>query len=204
VSTSGTYQALNRTRVTFGSRGAHTVTIAATSAPVYISGVFVYDQDENAGIHGYDGGWSGATINLPYLQDLGAGGWSTTLAAVAPDLVTIDLIGNDGINGTTTTAFEANARQLIELLQALPKVPSIVWCTSYQVASSVTSTSFAPYDAIIKELATEYGIGVVSWYDEIDTVGTGNTVGNWTGDGIHPANSGHQMLADLVVDYLTT
>lgn len=203
VSCNGTYLTQNRTRITFGSRGSHTVTIACSTAPVYLSGLFLYDQDENAGLHGYDGGWSGATIATPFLADTGTGGWPSTLNTLAPDLVTIELNGNDGINGTNITTFEANARSLIGILKGLTKVPSIVWLTSYQVASSVTSTSFGPYDARIKTLAAELGFGVLSWYDTVAQVGTGSSVGLFTSDGIHPNNTGHQMLADSVVAYLT-
>lgn len=203
VSTNGTYQATNRTRVTFGVRGSHTVTIACSSAPVYLSGLFVYDQDETKGIHGYDGGWLGATVNTPFLQDTGAGGWPATLVALAPDLVTIELNGNDGINATNTGTFTTQATSLITTLQGLAKVPSIVWLTSYQVASSVTSNSFGPYDSAIKTLAASMGFGVLSWYDTVDQVGTGTSVGLFQSDGIHPNDSGHTMLANSVVAYLT-
>lgn len=204
VSSNGSYRATAVKRVVFPSRGVHTVKIACSTTPVYFSGVFLYDQDETRGIHGYDGGWSSATVATPFLQDLGAGGWTDTLKHLSLDLVTIELNGNDVLNGTPLTTFRGQAQQLVGTFKALPKVPSIVWLTSYQVAAGVSSNSAGPYDQVIKDLAAaDPSIGVLSWYDEIDQVGTGSSLGLFQPDGIHPNDAGHQVLADSLVRYLT-
>lgn len=203
----GAYDAYVLTRVTFGARGSHTVLITASGAGVLIAGLIVYDQDETAGVHGYDSGWTAATIAQPFLVDLGAGGWPDTLNQLGPDLVTIELAGNDVGNGTALATFKTNARALLNILQGLTKVPSIIWVIPYMFAAGqLNAEKWADYREQILDLQRDDGFswGTVDLFTLMPQVDSAEAVaaGIYINDFIHPNDTGHTVLAGHVVDAL--
>lgn len=192
-------QPYKTTSVTLGAQGSHTVKITATSA-VTIAGLQVYSGNTTSGIHAIDGGWSSATVQNPFLNNLAQ--WQAALQVLQPDLVTIELGGNDTVNGTAVATFKANALSLINALRAQTKVPSIVWVFPYRVASSITTNDFSLYQTAIKQLiATDPSIGLISWLDQMPQATTSGT-GLYSTDGIHPNDSGQTTMANIVAPAL--
>lgn len=191
----GSYAPFSRTRVALPP-GAHRLTITATEA-FPLAGLLTYRGGEDSGITTVDGGWSSATVATPFLADLED--WRSTVAALGPDLVTVELGGNDALQATDPSVFRRQAQQLVDMLQSLPKVPSIYWVFPYQIAPEEAGADrLRAYEREIEDLvADEPTVGLISLLDTMPAATTAGT-GLYSTDGIHPNDKGQQAIADLV------
>jgi hypothetical protein len=123
VQTAGSHDLQRRTAIPLGANTSHTVKVTAVAGTSYVSGLTVYGTDTGTGIHLYDAARTSATSatfasNMVDITD--------AAMTVAPDLVTIELGLNDDSAALTPAQTGANIQVLINMLRALPKVPSIM------------------------------------------------------------------------------
>lgn len=172
----------SKTTISLGAAGSHTITITRVAGTVTFGGVVVYNGDESSGIRVYDAAhysWmtSDFDADLPAIYN-----------TVAPDLVVIAT----GINDTQSDAvIKANVQAMIAAVRAAcAKEPAIMVAIMYQPNGRSDWTSTA---AVLNSIAIDDPtVGIIDFYA---TMGTATTSGLWTGDGLHPSDSGHAFMA---------
>ncbi|SDR87362.1 GDSL-like Lipase/Acylhydrolase family protein [Friedmanniella luteola] len=186
----------SRTRATFATGGDHTVVVTAASDVVF-AGLMVYDGGETSGITTVDGAWSSATLAVPFLTDLE--GWRQTTSTLAPDLVTIELGGNDVLQGTDPATFRQQAQSLVDMLMSLPTPPSIYWVFPYQFSPTLDNADqMGTYqDQIAQLVAANPSVGLLSLRDQMPAA-TAAGGGLYASDGLHPNDAGQRVIAGLV------
>lgn len=204
VRTAGSYSASLRVRnVSLGAAGPHKIRISAVSAGVYLGGLTVYNGDRNAGIHVFESAFSGATV-ATFIDDLGQ--FHSSVAAVSPDLITIELGPNDYLLGVSPDTFKAQLEELIAELQTLPKVPSILLVISFETApvDSYAAYPFSDYAAAMHQLSAEdpthvAAVDLSQLMPESDSSGTGY----YSADALHPNNAGQRRIAEIITSVLS-
>lgn len=173
--------------------GWHTVKIAASGTVTYIEGLTIYNGDLNVGIQLYDSAHAGAktTDFTGLISDMTAA-WT----AVAPDLVIINLGVNDFGNSISASTVATNITTIVTALQGLAKIPSILLVANY-VYYGVTGTTWAPYVSAIQGVATAKNTGFLD-LTKIMPAADASGTGNYLVDGIHPNDTGHVLMANLV------
>lgn len=107
-----------------------------------------------------------------------------------PDLVVIELGGNDGLRGIELELVEKNLRTLIEGSRA---AGAEVLLLGVRLPPNYAEFA-AEFDALYPRLAEEYGIGFVPFFMQ----GVGGNPALNLADGLHPTAEGHERLADRV------
>lgn len=178
-----------RTRITFGSTGSHTVTLARTAGTVTIEGAVVYNGDLTSGFNLLD--WSHSGF---YSADHGTHGFTTTaphMRDFQPSLVVMELVGaNDYLwNNTTPAANATNVQNLLNRYLALPSNPDVALVipriTSAPNAGTNTWNQYADLVAAIT-------------HTRIKLVDLRSNTGVTLADGVHPNDAGHAAMAQAV------
>lgn len=115
---------------------------------------------------------------------------------VEPDVVVIELGGNDGLRGITLESTEENLRKVIEASHA---AEATVLLLGVRMPENHGPLAIA-FDAIYPRLADEYDLDFVPFYME----GVGAVPGMNLPDGLHPNPDGHLRLAENIQDGLQT
>ncbi len=111
-----------------------------------------------------------------------------------PDLIVIELGGNDGLRGVPLGEVEANLRGLIE---GAREAGARVLLLGMRLPPNYGEYASA-FDALYPRLAEEYGVAFVPYFME----GVGAVPELNLPDGLHPTAEGHERLADAVQDAL--
>jgi lysophospholipase L1-like esterase len=199
VNTAGTYHTDYRTTVSLGSAGAHTVVIRWVSGSIGFSGFTVYNGDETTGIRQYDAARSGAKSADMLIE---GGELVKAIQTIAPDLVIIELGGNDALQSVTAATFGANLQTIVSgILGSVSPVPSVLLVGIYTPASTVVppGTVWADYLTQMSNIAASDPTRVAFLNLSLvmpttDTTGTGL----YSTDGLHPNNTGHRVIAGRV------
>jgi lysophospholipase L1-like esterase len=190
--------------VSLGAAASHSITITASSGTVHFGGLSVFNGDRDAGVQVYDASYSGATVQT-YLSDEPS--FMSSVASVAPDLVTIDLGGNDYLDNTERELFGRQLRQLVADLQALPKPPSILLIVPYEPTKLDAQTGdYAAYAQVLRDVAADNSADVtlldLSLPEAMGSVAA--EPGPWfSADGVHPNDAGYVRFKDLVYAAIT-
>jgi lysophospholipase L1-like esterase len=174
------------------------VTIHAHSA-VDLEGLTAYDGDRDRGVSLFDSSRSGATART-FTADLP--GYLDSVAAAAPDLVTVTLGANDAFT-RTPAEFEDDYRTLIEGLQGLDDPPSIMLIGEFVPGTNLTrglAGDVDDYRAVVERLATESGSAYVDLSDALPADGVASLL---SADGVHPNDAGQRVIADFVLDRIS-
>jgi lysophospholipase L1-like esterase len=165
-------------------------------------GITAYNGDRNAGIQLYDSGWSAATVAVPFLQKLTE--FQRAVATVGPQLVTIELGGNDYENQTNLTTFKSQMQQLINSLKTQTPVPSILLIVPYQINEKPNGTLIKIYGDQLKAIAAAdpTHIAVLDLGATLPAADTSGR-GYYVTDGIHPNDSGQRAITDLLYKAIT-
>ena len=139
----------------------------------------------NAGISGDT--TSGGVQRLPKLLD-----------KYTPEIVVIELGGNDGLRGTSINSIESNLRSMIET--ALGRDAKIL-LIGMQLPPNYGNAYTTSFQNLFPELASEYGIGLVerliqrmmdgAWEQSLMQL-----------DGIHPNAEGHIQFDKIILNSL--
>lgn len=200
VNTAGTYSGDNRTRISLGTSGSHTVTITATTGPVYFAGVTVFDGDRDTGLHLYDASHTAWTSSQFVDDPPGQLQEIPKIAATAGvDLVTVALGANDWSTSATAATLKTNVQTLIAAMRVRIPTASFVVAVMYE-RGDLPAGGWDPYRSALLAIATDDPtIGVLDFYDDM---GRATTSGLWVSDAIHPSDAGHASMANLAAAYL--
>ena len=111
-----------------------------------------------------------------------------------PDVVVLEIGGNDGLRGIDLETVEANLRSLIETSR---ERGARVLLLGVRMPPNYGSYA-ASFDALYPRLASEYGLAFVPYFME----GVGGVPEQNLPDGLHPTPQGHEHLADTVEETL--
>lgn len=185
-----------RTGISLGTRGTHTVAISSPTGTAALAGVMVYDGDETAGLRLYDAAHSG--WNSTQAINFNPGNLAALVAQAAPDLVSIGIGVNDIAAGIASTTTAANVAQLAQTVWAGAPRARIIFVLTYAPAGN--DAAWGPYTNELRYLCATRNLELL---DLRDRMGVATTSGYWHGDGLHPSDTGHELIADLFVDCVT-
>ena len=146
-------------------------------------------------------GFSIEVVNAGISGDTTAGGAErlpNLLRKYSPNIVVIELGGNDGLRGTSINSIETNLRSMIEV--ALDQGAKIL-LIGMQLPPNYGNVYAASFQNLFPELAGEYGIGLVERLIQrmMNEVWQQNLMQM---DGIHPNAEGHIQIEKIVWDSL--
>jgi len=175
--------------------GEHDVTVTAVD-DVALEGLTAYDGDRTAGVTTVDAARSGATTQ-EVLAELP--GLVARAEAVSPDLVTVSLGINDAATGRSPEQVAADLTTLVEALQGLGSSPSVVLLGEFVPGTSVATAlpgPLAEYTAAVRGVADATGSAYVGLEEALPEDGLEDLL---AADGLHPADPGQRLVADLLV-----
>lgn len=186
--------------VSLGAAGVHTLKLTAVNPGAYIDGVIEYNGDQAAGITVHDaghGGWKAADFANTGANPVSE--WPAALAALNPDLFLIAIGTNDLGDGNPAAFFTALHTYAAMIRGNFPLVPVVF--VPYGPAHGYEAI-YPQYVEAMYSVADQMGLALVA--DIALRMPPYNTGGTFSGDGIHLANRGAQMVADLVGSFLAT
>jgi acyl-CoA thioesterase-1 len=136
-------------------------------------------------------------VNAGVSGDTSAGGLERLgwLLGQRPDIVMIELGGNDGLRGQPLEAIEANLNAVVERAQA---AGANVILAGMRIPPSYGPQYVAGFEAIYPRVAREHGVALVPFLLE----GVAADPELNLPDGIHPNARGQQIIAVTVADAL--
>jgi lysophospholipase L1-like esterase len=207
VSTNVAFTPAGVTHISLGTAGAHTLTLTNVSGgPTFITGVVEYNGDFAKGIQVHDCGFSGSTTGF-WTTSGGNTSGSASLPTLSPSLIIIELGVNDNASSISAATSAANITSLIADIRAnFNPDPPILLLGMYNAASDgpTTPAQWAAYiSAMYGVAAADSQVDVLDLTLRMPSTGAAVTWSLYAGDGIHPVNSGHQMIADAVCQFLS-
>jgi lysophospholipase L1-like esterase len=187
-----------------GAAGSHTVAITYTGNNVSLAGIDVFNGDETIGVHPIFGGHSGWGANdyvtAVNTQTAQVTSLTRVAAAANPALIVVMLGTNDYGKGVESSAlFQGNLQQMITWLQAGAPNAAILLVAPFQpVQQNTPLESFTNYVSAMKAAAQNTNVAFVNLSSVMPAATAANTYGLYYSDQIHPAQSGHAMIADLL------
>lgn len=193
-----------RLRVTFATRGSHTVRVEWLSGGnVFVTGLMVYDQDENAGVRLIESGEGGAT----------SAGWSPIdtpanaqllgrVAQLNPDLVIIELGVNDWYTNLDPATYKQNVLEIIQGIRdnTVPD-PDFLLVAGYTLAQPGNNS--ATWQQYVNQLKAITNVqSDVAFVDLSQVANPGTAFGYSSTDQVHPTDAGHTLYAQMVYDGL--
>lgn len=180
-------------------QSTHTVTVTWVSGLVWLCGAMLYRLDEVNGLRLWEGGHTGAASS--YFTDPSYGWW-TSVTRIAPALVIIDLGVNDWSTAPVADT-SANLGTIIDNCRAkITNPPSILLIANYarKTIGGEIGTWADRVDAM-RSVADDKAVAFLDLNRRMGSAAT-NTLGMFNADQIHPSNSGSQVIAGAVLDYL--
>ena len=141
-----------------------------------------------------EGGFTQQVINASISGDTSAGGLArlpTLLAQHQPELVIIELGGNDGLRGQAPAQLQQNLAAMVDRSRA---AGAKVLLLGMQLPPNYGQRYTRAFAAVYENLATEKQVPLVPFFLE----GVGGVAGMIQADGIHPTVSAQPRLLDNV------
>jgi acyl-CoA thioesterase-1 len=141
-----------------------------------------------------EGGFPQSVINASISGDTSAGGLArlpTLLAQHQPELVIIELGGNDGLRGQAPAQLQQNLAAMVDRSRA---AGAKVLLLGMQLPPNYGQRYTRAFAAVYANLAAEKQVPLVPFFLE----GVGGVAGMIQADGIHPTVSAQQRLLDNV------
>lgn len=191
VTTSGASAADLATSVfSLGASGSHTVEIELVSGRMAISGLEAWDGNTTSGFHVVDGAHGGYSA-ADHVTSAGArlGQPETN---VDPDLVVVMLGANDRLDSTQAQMITA----LESILDALPTTADVLMLGMYDRTAAISAANHSAYVEAMRSVAAERGHAFVDLRAFMPD--TARKSGLYASDLVHPSNSGHERMAEIV------
>ncbi|MFN0008635.1 MAG: arylesterase [Planctomycetota bacterium] len=136
-------------------------------------------------------------VNAGVSGDTSAGGLRRLdwLLEQEPEVLVVELGGNDGLRGQPLGEIEARLREIVQRAQA---AGARVLLLGVRVPPSLGAEYAGGFEAIYPRLAQELDCALVPYFME----GTAGVPGQMLEDGIHPSAAGHARLAENVAPAL--
>lgn len=141
-----------------------------------------------------EGGFPQSVVNASISGDTSAGGLArlpTLLAQHQPELVIIELGGNDGLRGQAPAQLQQNLAAMVDRSRA---AGAKVLLLGMQLPPNYGQRYTRAFAAVYENLATEKQVPLVPFFLE----GVGGVAGMIQADGIHPTVSAQPRLLDNV------
>jgi acyl-CoA thioesterase-1 len=137
-------------------------------------------------------------LNQGVSGDTSAGGLERLdwMLADKPDIVLVELGGNDALRGIDPKATEKNLAAIVEKLKAA-KVT--VWLAGMMAPRNLGSDYVKEFDGLYKRIADKYEVPLYPFI--LDGVAQDPALNQ--GDGIHPNPKGAQVVADRLLPFVT-
>lgn len=148
------------------------------------------------------GGYKYRVVNMGIGGDTTTGGLARvqTVTALKPEIVLLELGGNDGLRGVPVAATRANLEQIIQALQAAG-VSRIV-LAGMSLPPNYGAGYIKAFENIYRDLAAKYKLTLIPFlFEDIAKVLTSQP-GLMQRDGIHPSAAGHKIMAETVFRYM--
>lgn len=182
--------------------GSHTVEIGWSSGgPVYLEGVWEYNQDETKGINVVRGGYSGSSTGTW----LGGGGYQwNAIQSLNPALIVIQLGTNDantaGAN-LSSAQYKTNLQSMITNLRAAATTPPPIVLSLVHQPSTTTGVTlrepWANYATAAQSIANgDSAVVFVNHSIRMPAGGATNTYSLYSADGVHPSDRGYSFIAE--------
>jgi len=142
-------------------------------------------------------GSSYRVINAGVSGDTTSGGISRLprlLKKYSPELLILELGGNDGLRGTSLKAIEKNLRDMINSAQSSNTTVLLI---GVQLPPNYGALYTEGFENIFSALAKEYGLDLIQ-----GTLKTMVDEGLMQSDGIHPNVLGHRQIENIVWERL--
>lgn len=182
-----------------GSNGSHTFRVTSSGGTTGIDGIVVYSGDYSAGISYWECS-RGGYLSSNFQPSTGAAqGWANSDAHLVID----SLYGNDYLTSANTPATAAaRFAARVAVYKNLPNSPTIVallyWGLDAMNGDNGLGYDHQDYRDAIQAVATTEGVQIINLADTYPTISSSYLVA----DNIHPNATGHQMLADVLLDEL--
>lgn len=121
----------------------------------------------------------------------GLGRIKSDLSLHNPDIVILELGGNDGLRGHPPAMFKSNMKKIIEIVL---KKQTEVLLLGIKLPPSYGRRYSKAFESIYQQLAEDYELPLVPFF--MEGVGTNQTL--MQKDGIHPNRKGQPLLLDNV------
>ncbi|MEM9291389.1 MAG: arylesterase [Acidobacteriota bacterium] len=144
-----------------------------------------------------DAGWPVRVVNAGVSGDTSAGGRSRIAWVLRqqPDIVVVELGGNDGLRGLDLESTEGNLRQIILEAQ---EAGCLVLLTGMQIPTNYGPDYTRQFRELYPVLAAELEVDLMPFLLE----GVAADPELNLPDGIHPNPEGHRIVADNLLPYL--
>jgi len=113
------------------------------------------------------------------------------LASTSPDIVILELGGNDGLRGLPVPTIRENLAQMIELSQS---VGAQVLLSGIQIPPNYGPRYTGPFYAQYTELAEQYGLALIPFLLD----GIAENAELMQDDGIHPTAEAQPLIVEIV------
>ena len=137
-------------------------------------------------------------LNQGVSGDTTAGGLDRLdwMLADKPDIVLVELGGNDALRGIDPAVTEKNLAALVEKLQAAHVT---VWLAGMMAPRNLGSDYVAAFDGLYKRIADKYNVPLYPFI--LDGVAQDASLNQ--ADGIHPNPRGAEIVADKLLPFVT-
>lgn len=174
---------------------SHTVLITGTSGyTAVVAGVKFYSDDYGKSIHVYNGGHGGWTADQHQFSS------QSHLAMIQPDLAVIALGFNDAGGGYSPSLFGDKLDLLIGKIKTEAPLCPIVVLGLYNPRDATWSASWPDYITSMDESAAAVTDGRM--LDISTTMPDTWANPSLYADLIHPSDAGHDMIADLLAEFI--
>ena len=139
-----------------------------------------------------------AVLNHGVSGDTTAGGLDRVdwMLADKPDIVLVELGGNDALRGTDPAVTEKNLSAIVEKLKAAGVT---VWLAGMLAPRNLGSDYVTAFDGLYKRIAEKYRVPLYPFiFDGLEQNATFVQA-----DGIHPNPHGAQIIADRLLPFVT-
>lgn len=203
------------THITLGAAGPHSLVLTRVSGTSNIAGVVEYNGDFGLGIAVHDCGHFGwLTGNWVTATGSGAAGSAAAIAALSPNVVVITLGANDQFSNVAPSTYQSNLQTIITNLKSRLTAPYPAFVLNMLPGRGNQNTFTYPwaqyvnaaYAVAAADTSGPLGNSIVTVMDftlgprmpGFDT----DVYGLWAGT-VHPSNTGHQLIADSLLQFLS-
>lgn len=154
------------------------------------------------GIHGYNGGVSGARSDT-YVT----AGMITQIGALAPSIITHMIGSNDANHGYTAAAYKANVENRLDALDAAISTPHVhVLIHAHERSDKNVSVLWREYREVLRQIARERprNVAFIDLSRDYESIGfpTSDPLGFLAADKVHLQPNGHDFTARLIGEQL--
>ena len=147
-------------------------------------------------------GYRYRVVNMGVSGDTSTGGLGRIDYAISmkPEIVILELGGNDGLRGVPVASTKANLERMITAFQSAG--------ASVLLAGMTLPPNYGPdyirqFESAYRDLAAKYKLPLIPFLMQDIASRMGTQKGLMQRDGIHPTAEGHLIIADTVYRFLT-